>query len=138
MVVFWQIDVGFQAGVDFDNSVQAVQLVRHAGGEDGFVLIPDDGGRQIVIELGALDVLEAHAYRNQFVPGGESFGLEEVGCVVGRERLVDLEGCDLGRDCVVLVYERCDDGMEGSTVWSPPGHITADFFLARCDCSCPF
>jgi hypothetical protein len=51
-------------------------------------------------------VLETHADGDQLVPGFEGLGLEEVGGVVGREGLVDCEGCDFGGDCVVLVCER--------------------------------
>lgn len=45
-----------------------------------------------------LNVLEAHADGDEFVPGGEGFGLEEVGGVVGGEGLVDGEGGDFCGD----------------------------------------
>lgn len=48
------------AAVDGDNGVQAVQLVRHAGGEDGGVG-PDDWGREVGVEGGVGDGLETHA-----------------------------------------------------------------------------
>lgn len=45
VVVFGQLDAALQPGVDFDNGVQTVQLVRHRGCEDGLVLVPHDGCR---------------------------------------------------------------------------------------------
>jgi hypothetical protein len=35
---------------------------------------------------------------HEFIPGAESFGLEEFGGVVGCEGLIDLELCDLHGD----------------------------------------
>lgn len=72
--------------------------MRHAGGEDGFILVPEDRSGEVMVELWPLDVLEAHSDRDQLVPGSEDFGLEEVRSVVGREGLIDLEGCDFCRD----------------------------------------
>jgi len=43
-------------------------------------------------------VLETHAYGDQVVPGLECLGLEEVGGIVWRKGLVDLECRDFGRD----------------------------------------
>lgn len=106
MVILRQLDVALQTGVYFDNSVQAVKLMCHGGREDGLVLIPHDGGGQVVVQLRPFDVLEAHADGDQLIPSLESFGLEEVGGIVGCECLVDCEGCDLGGDCMVSVYVR--------------------------------
>ena len=105
VVILRQGNVALQPGVDLDDGVQAVQLVRHAGGEDGLVLVPHDGRRQVVILLRSLDVLEAHADGDQVVPGLEGLGLEEVGGVVWRKGLVDLECRDFGRDWDGLVGE---------------------------------
>jgi hypothetical protein len=58
-----------------------------------------------VVLLRSLDVLEAHADGDQVVPGLEGLGLEEVGGVVWREGLVDLECRDFGRDWDGLVGE---------------------------------
>jgi hypothetical protein len=105
VVVLRQGNVALQPRVDLDDGVQAVQLVRHAGGEDGLVLVPHNGRRQVVVLLRSLDVLEAHADGDQVVPGLEGLGLEEVGGVVWREGLVDLECRDFGRDWDGLVGE---------------------------------
>ena len=105
VVVLGQTDVALQPGVDLDDGVQAVQLVRHASGEDCLVLVPYDGCWQVVVQLRPLDVLEAHADRDQVVPGLECLRLEEVGGVVWREGLVDLECRDFGRDWDGLVGE---------------------------------
>lgn len=59
VVVFKRV-VGREAGVDGDDGVQAVQLVRHGGCEDGGVG-PDYGGGQVVVILRVGDGLEAHA-----------------------------------------------------------------------------
>jgi hypothetical protein len=45
-------------------------------------------------------MLKTHADGNQFIPSRQCFGLEEVGGVVRRECLVDLKGCDFGRNFV--------------------------------------
>ena len=103
VVILRQLNIALETRVNFDNSIQAVQLVRHGGSEDRLVLVPDDGCGQVVIQLWSLDVLEAHTDRDQLIPGGKRFGLEEVGGVVGREGLVDCECCDFGGDCIILV-----------------------------------
>lgn len=46
-----------------------MELVSHGGGEDCFVLVPDYGGGEVVVELGAFDVLEAHSDGDELVPG---------------------------------------------------------------------
>jgi hypothetical protein len=105
VVVLRQLGITLKTGVHFDHGKQAMQLVRHGGREDSPVLIPHDGGGQVVVQLRPLDVLEAHADWDQLVPGLEGLGLEEVGGVIGREGLVDSESRDLGGDCTVLVCE---------------------------------
>ena len=55
-----------------------------------------------MVELGSLDVLEAHADGDQLVPGGEGLRFEEVGSVVRCKGLVDLECCDFRGNWMVL------------------------------------
>lgn len=64
VMILRQLNRTLQAAVHFDHRVQTVQLVRHGCREDSFVLVPDDGRRQVVVVLRALDVLEAHADGN--------------------------------------------------------------------------
>lgn len=106
MVIFRQFCVRRQARVDFHNRVETVQLVSHRGCKYSFVLIPHDGCWEVVICFWVLDVLETHAHRNQLVPCSKSFGLKEVGCIVGSKCLVYLEGCYLCRNCLFLVTKK--------------------------------
>ena len=106
VMVFLELVVGLHAAIYGRHGVQAVQLVRHRGGEDGGVG-PDDGCREVGVVLGVGDGLEAHAHGDELVPGAQSFRLEEVGGVVGGEGLVDGEFGDLRWDCGVLVSLGC-------------------------------
>lgn len=60
VVVFFELVAGCEARVYGGYGVQAVQLMCHAGGEDGGVG-PDDGGGEVVVVLGVRDGLETHA-----------------------------------------------------------------------------
>jgi hypothetical protein len=61
VVVLGQRCVGGEAAVDFDDGVEAVQLVRHGGCKDGLVGAPDDGCREVMVVFWVRDALEAHA-----------------------------------------------------------------------------
>lgn len=50
-----------QARVGLGHGEQAVDLVRDRGGEDGHALVPVDGLGEIVVLVGVVDPLEAHA-----------------------------------------------------------------------------
>lgn len=65
-----------------------------------------------MVQFWPLNVLKAHADGNQLVPGFEGLGLEEVGSIIGREGLVDCEGCDFGGDCRMSVDEGRLGGVE--------------------------
>lgn len=60
MVVFRQGGVALEARVGLDDGEEAVQLVGHAGGEDGLVG-PDDGRGKVVVFVRVIDPLETHA-----------------------------------------------------------------------------
>ena len=100
MVVLGQFGVRCESRVHLYHRIETMELMRHARGEHRLIVVPDDGCRQIVIVLRPLDVLEAHADGDELVPCSQCLGLEEVGCVVGGEGLIDLEGCDFGGDWV--------------------------------------
>lgn len=98
MVVFFKRVVRRQARVHGDDGVQAVQLMRHGGGEDGLVG-PDDGGGKIGVGFGVRDGLEAHADcgrlvskmweegKNGYVPGKSSFHARRTSGVKNSEVL---------------------------------------------------
>lgn len=60
VMILLELVTGRHAAVDSNDSIQTVQLVRHAGGEDGGIG-PDDGSWEVVVFLGIRDLLEAHA-----------------------------------------------------------------------------
>jgi hypothetical protein len=60
MVVFFELVARGEARVDGGDGVEAVQLVRHGGCEDGGVG-PDYGSWEVVVVFGVGDGLEAHA-----------------------------------------------------------------------------
>ena len=97
VVVLGQGRVGGEAGVDFDDGEEAVQLVRHAGCEDGLVG-PDNGGGEVVVEFWVFDVLEAHSDLKEvnfgawmgvreYVPGIRAFQASSVSFVKNSEVL---------------------------------------------------
>lgn len=97
VVVLGQGRVGGEARVDLDDGEEAVQLVCHAGCEDGLVG-PDDGGGEVVVEFWVLDVLEAHSDLKEvsfgtwmgvreYVPGIKAFQASSVSFVKNSEVL---------------------------------------------------
>jgi hypothetical protein len=60
VVVFFELVARGEARVDGGDGVEAVQLVRHGGCEDGGVG-PDYGSWEVVVVFGVGDGLEAHA-----------------------------------------------------------------------------
>lgn len=90
MMVFFQLVVGCETTVHRNDCVQTVKLMGDACGVHSSVW-PDDFLGKVVVGFWVRDLLEAHAYGNQLVPGAEDFGLKEVGGVVGSEGLVDFE-----------------------------------------------
>jgi hypothetical protein len=60
VVVLLELVTRCHAAVDRSDGIQAVQLVRHAGGENSSVG-PDDRSGEVVVVFGVRNALEAHA-----------------------------------------------------------------------------